>query len=145
MGVTGVYNHGKFAIGRAQVDLANADIRVLLVNSGYVFAPTHNFVSDITFELGGTGYVRKILANKTAVEDDIGNLVKFDADDLTWTGANFTGSGGGGGTPDAAIIYVESGSDMARNLLFCLDISPKIVPSGVDYTLQFGAAGILLF
>lgn len=142
MGTTGAYNRGKFSIANGSLSLLTADIRVLLVNSGYIFSAAHNTVADVTFELGGTGYARKQLVNKTLVEDDTNNLARFDADDVLWAGASFTGSGPGGGTPDAAVLYVEGASDATRTLLCSLDLNPKVAPSGVDITLQIGSAGI---
>ncbi len=136
---TGIYNRMKMSIASGQLVLATADLRVLLVASGYVFDPDHDFVSDLTNELSGTGYLRQALANKIVVEDDVADRIKFDADDVTWNGANFTG-----GAVDSAIIYVEATNDNARQLVCSIDINPKLVTSGVNYTLSWGANGILL-
>lgn len=143
MGTTSVYNRGKFNIGRGIVVLDQSDIRVLLVNSGYVFSAAHDTVADITFELGGTGYARKALVGKTMTENDGGGFAVWDANDVTWLGASFTGAGLGGGTPDAAILYLEGSSDVVRQLICCIDITPKAAPVGADFVLQFGAAGIM--
>lgn len=140
---TGVYTHGKFLIGRGAITLDTADIRVLLVNSGYVFSAAHAFVSDIVFEIGGVGYSRKPLLNKVLIENDITSRITFDADNVTWTTASFSGSGLGDGTPDSAIIYVEGSSDALRPLICCVDVSPKLLPVANDYILQFPLTGIL--
>lgn len=142
MGTTGVYNRGKFNIAHGVTILDQSDVRVLLVNSGYVFSAAHNVVADVTFELGGTGYVRKALTHKTLVEDDVGGFASWSADNVVWPGSSFTGSGGGGGTPDAAIFYLEGSDDSTRQLICSLDLNPKIAPIGVDYTLQI-ATGIM--
>lgn len=117
--------------------LATADLRVLLVNNTYVYNAAHNVVSDLSGELAGAGYVRKVLVNKTLVENDVSNTITFDADDILWVGSNF-------GTPDAAIIYLESADDTSRLLLCSVNIDPKVATSGTDFTLQFGPTGILI-
>lgn len=135
---TGVYNRAKYNIARKLLALDTDDIRVLLVSSTYVFNAAHVTVFDvIPSELSGTGYARKPLVNKTLTEDGVNNLVKFDADDLVWSGASFSG------VPDAAILYVESTGDTNRQLVCCVNVSPKITTSGVNYTLTWGPAGIL--
>ena len=107
------------------ISLASADVRVLLVSSSYTFSSDHNFVSDITNELSGTGYARKVLASKVVAEDDTNDRATFDADDLVWTGANF-------GTPDAAIVYVHNAADAAAELICCLNraLVPPAAASG---------------
>jgi len=141
---TGTYNKGKFLIASGLLALNTADIRVLLVNSGYVFSAAHNFVSDVAFELSGSGYARKVLANKTLLENDTLNRIIFDADNVTWPAATFTGSGLGGGVADSVIVYVENVSDATRSLICCVDATPKIAPVANDYVLQFSAGGILV-
>lgn len=134
---TGVYNRAAYLIGNG-LALVAADLRVLLVSSTYTFNPTHNVVSDITSELAGTGYARKQLAGKTFVEDDVSNLARLSALPVLWTGANF-------GTPDSMIVYIEDAAgDTARQLICCLDLLPKVATSGVDYTANINAMGIII-
>lgn len=129
---TGVYNRAKRLLSLAQLDLAQANLSVLLVSSVYVFSPKH-VLANINAELGGTGYMRKPLVNKVVVQDDSANLARFSADTLVWTGANF-------GTPDAAIIFNADTLD----LVMSLDLNPKIATNGGDWTLYFNSIGLLI-
>jgi len=139
VGTTGAYNVAKFQLATKQLDLSSADLRVLLVASGYVFNPDHRVVSDITSELSGTGYLRQQLQTISVVEDDVNNVVTFDAADMLWAGANFTG-----GAVDAAIIYIESSNtDSLRQLVCSVNLNPKITTAGSNYTVSWGANGIL--
>lgn len=136
MATTGAYNRFKRNLAAGAINLASADVRVLLVSSLYTFSADHNFVSDITNELSGTGYARKVLASKVVAEDDTNDRATFDADDLVWTGANF-------GTPDAAIVYVHNASDAAAELICCLNLTTKVATNGGDFTATFDAVGLL--
>lgn len=136
MGSTAAYNRGKYLV--TKYDYTLIDVRVLLVSSAYVFSAAHNVIIDVNAaELAGTGYVRKQLTNKQIIEDDASNLARFLADNITWAGSNF-------GTPDAAIVFVENGSDTASELLFSLDLQPKVATTGVDWTLQWPTGIALL-
>ena len=82
------YNSGLAALLNGTVDWDNggAAIRALLVTSAYTFNKDHSFVSSITNELSGTGYVRKDLAGRTVTQDNTNDRAVLDASDLTWTG-----------------------------------------------------------
>lgn len=136
MATTGVYNKFK-AQSLGALNLATDDIRVLLVSSSYTFNPDHNFVSDITNELSGTGYVRKTLTSESLTEDDTNDRSIFDADDLVYPAIN-------AGSIDAAIVYKEAGTDATRELICCLDVTPKVATNGGDINLNWAATiGIL--
>lgn len=131
-----VYNRGLELI-LGGLDLSSSDVRTLLVSSSYTYDPDHNFVSDLTNELSGTGYARKALTTKTVTEDDTNDRGVFDADDLTWVGANF-------GTPAAAIVYLENTTDATRELIARIALSPSIVTNTGDFIVAWsGSLGIL--
>ena len=132
---TGVYNKGKYLLMTGGMNLATGDIRCLLTTSAYTFDADHNFVSDITNECSGTGYVRKALA-ETVTEDDASDYAWFDATDVVWTGADF-------GTPARAIIYLHNAADASAALLACVDLTPAIPTNTGDYTVAWAATGIL--
>lgn len=131
-----VYNRGLQLI-LGGLDLSSSDVRVLLVGTGYTYDPDHNFVSDLTSELSGTGYVRKALTGLTVTEDDTNDRGQFTANNLTWTGANF-------GTVDAAILYLEDTTDAARQLIARIDVNPNIATNTGDFSVAWsGSLGIL--
>jgi hypothetical protein len=126
---TGVYNRTKYNLGRGLLDLGADDIRVLLVSSAYVFDADDEAVSDVVAaELSGSGYLRFALSGKEVVEDVIGDNALWKANNITWGGASF-------GTPDSAIFYVEGATDAGRELICCVDLSPKTETNGNSYRI----------
>jgi len=133
-----VYNRGKKIMSDGSTDWTSADIRVLLVTSGYVFDELHNTVSQITNELSGDGYARVTLNSRTATQDNNAFRVVFDGDD-----AAFPTLGPGAGTPAAAIIYKFNALDALAELIsYDLLVAPS-VPDGGTYTIVWNADGIL--
>src|SRR5687768_14566120 len=81
-----VYNRGKYRIlNRTAV----ATYKVLLAQPAYAANADHNFVSEVTNEVGtggGSTYVRKTLTNVVVTEDDAGDRALFTSDPVTWAG-----------------------------------------------------------
>jgi len=126
-----VYNKGK----QVSFDWATDTIKAFLVSASYTFNADHDFVDDAdTNELSGTGYVRKTLASKTLTVDDTADEVRWDAADITWTGADF-------GTVNAMVIYKEVVDDTDSELIAYVELSSPAVTNGGDFTFQFGADG----
>jgi hypothetical protein len=126
--------------------LGNANIKVMLVGTGYTPDKDHDFVDSITGgsskELSGTGYVagfggsgRKTLASKTVTKDNTNDVAFFDAADVTWTAIN-------AGTVAYAVVIKEVTNDADSPILATLTISPNIVTNGSDYTEQWAADGL---
>jgi hypothetical protein len=129
-----VTNRGQYSILSGAVDLTNDTIKVMLLNSSFTPASTHNVVSDVSAnELSGTGYTggfngsgRKTLASKTFTESDAGDGVStFDAADLSWATIN-------AGTAKYAAIIKEVTSD-----------ADSIVIAEVQFTQQTTNGGAL--
>src|SRR5690348_7812565 len=107
----------------------------MLVDSGYTYSATHQFVSDVTagaiIQRGGSG-----LASKT---DTSGT---FDAADFTFTAVTT------GKTIAAVIVYDDSpATDATKPLLAFIDHDSggsaiSQATNGGDITLQFNASGI---
>ena len=139
---TFMYNGGLEIIGNGGADWDDGALvfRIMLVQNGYTPNRDHRFVSDVTNELSGTGYVRKTLAGRTVTRDDGTDKVKCDATDPVWTGIN-------AGTAEGAVIYKQTGGDDSSpgndDLVCFLDFSQ--VTNGGDMTLQFHADGVFAF
>ena len=133
------YTEGKNQILNGDIDFANDDIRVLLVDS----STTCDTEEDVTTlngfttlgELSGTGYARKQLANKAVNKDNTNNRAEFNADDVTWNSIN-------AGTAAAAIIYKHVTDDSDSIPLFFIDSGFPFVTNGGDFTIQWNSEGI---
>lgn len=81
------YDKGKGIIVGNQVDLdTSPDIRIMLAQSGYTpSVTTHQYVSDITNEVGaGIGYTRYQLMSTSKTEISAGTWA-FNSADPTWS------------------------------------------------------------
>ncbi len=137
-------NKGRTLIANGSVDLLTDTLKVMLLSSAYTPNKDHNFISDISAnELSGTGYTagfggsgRKTLAGKTVTQDDTNDLAVFDANDVTWTAIN-------AGTVAYAAVVKEVTSNADSPVLAVLDVSPDVATNGGDWTLQWGALGLI--
>lgn len=135
-----IYNSFKRDVANGSIDLDTDTIKVMLVNASYTpDQDTHTKRSDVTNEITGTAYVAggETLAGKTVTADNTNNRAAFDANDVTWTTATFTARG--------AVLYKSRGGAASADELLCyLDFGSDKSVSGGDFTIQWGANGILL-
>lgn len=80
-----LFNDALTSIVKGEIDYLNDTIVVLLLTDDPdIDADT--YISDLTGEITGGGYVRKTLASKTVTTDDTNNRTVADAADVQWTG-----------------------------------------------------------
>ena len=116
------------------LDDTTADrFKVMLVTSGYTpnFG-THDFKSDVTNEVSGTGYDAggKSLTSVTLTQS--GGTITFDAADLTWASSTITARG--------AVVYDDSLTN--DPLIAYIDFGADKSSSAGDFVLSFNASGI---
>ena len=118
------------------LDLADttADrFKVMLVTSSYTpnFG-THDYKSDVTNEVVGTGYSAdgKSLTSVTLTQS--GGTITFDAADVTWTSSTITAR--------AAVVYDDSITN--DPLIAYIDFGSDKSSSAGDFVLSFNASGI---
>jgi hypothetical protein len=135
-----IYNSFKRDIANGSIDLDTDTVKVMLVTASYVpDQDAHTKRSDVTNEITGTGYTAggQTLSGKTVTADNTNNRGVFDANDVTWSGATFTARG--------AVLYKSRGGAASADELICyLDFGTDKSVSGGDFTIQWGANGILL-
>ena len=116
------------------LDDTTADrFKVMLVTSSYTpnFV-THDFKSDVTNEVSGTGYDAggKSLSSVTLTQS--GGTITFDAANLTWASSTITARG--------AVVYDDS---LTNDPLICyIDFGADKSSSAGDFVLTFNASGI---
>jgi hypothetical protein len=124
--------------GTAPFDLNTDTIKAALAQSGYTpNQDTHDFFNDITNEASGTGYTAggKTLTTPTVAYDTATNVIKFDADDVAWTGATFTAR--------YAIVYKDTGTPSTSPLLFYVDFGGDQAVSSGTFTINWHANGLI--
>lgn len=136
-----VYNRGAKILVDGTVDWdGSPDVRAALVTSTYTPDKDHNTVSQLTNELSGGNYVRKVTASRVITENDASDRVELDLADITWTALQAAA-----GTPKYLILYLhDAGGDAASQLIAALDLgaSPP-TPNGGDYTVSFASNGAI--
>lgn len=132
-----LYNAGKAALLRGDIDLENDTIKVALITSDY--SPdkdAHDHFDDITNEVSGTGYTAggTTLASKVVNQDDANDRAEFDAADTTWSSSTITAR--------AAVIYHDMGNPSTSTLIAYVDFGQDYSSSGTDFTIEWNAEGI---
>jgi hypothetical protein len=132
-----MYNAGKAALLRGDIDLENDTIKVALVTLDY--SPdkdTHDHFDDVTNEVSGTGYTAggAALASKAVNQDDANDRAEFSAADVTWSSSTITAR--------AAVIYMDTGTLSTSILIAYVDFGHDYSSSGTDFTIEWNAEGI---
>lgn len=133
-----IYNNFKKLIMNGGIDLDTDTIKVALVTSSYTpNQDTHDFFDDVTNEVSGTGYTAggASLANKAVTADNTDNEGVFDADDVTWSTSTITARG--------AVIYKSTGTASTSALIAYIDFGSDQSSSAGNFTITWGAEGIL--
>lgn len=131
-----LYNEFKEELFLGNIDMDGHTFKMILVTGYTPNIDSHNGYSDVSAsEESGTGYTSggSTLSNKGVTKDTTNDRAKFDADDVTWTGLNV-------GTPSHAILYDDSHG--SKCLVAYWEVTTPT--NGGNYTLQFGANGIIL-
>lgn len=124
------------------VDLDNGEFYCMLTTSSY--SPnfeTHDFKSDVTNEVTGTGYTAggNALSSITFVKSSDGSgKLTWDAADVTWPNSSITAA-------RRAVIYdrISGGSaDSARYLVACIDFGGDFSTTSGTFEIQWNASGI---
>lgn len=118
-----VYGRAAELMMEGSHDLDGATYNVMLCTSSY--APdvdTHDFRSDVTNEVTGTGYSAggQALGSVTVTYDSANNRAVFDAADVVWSSSTITAryaviyrARGGASSADELLCYVDFGTDVS--------------------------------
>lgn len=120
-----------------KIDLTSDTIKIALADSGYTpDLDAHDFFNDITNEEAGTGYTAggATLASKTWAVVGASDVVKFDADDASWTTSTIT--------TRYAIVYKSTGNSATSPLICLIDFSSDRTSDGGTFLISFHANGI---
>lgn len=137
-----IYNAFKHKVALQQLNWASDTIKVMLVGLAYSPNPDHGFVSEIAAnELAGSGYTRKTLTGKSITKDNSSDLVRLDADNVSFSNIN-------AGTFAGAVIYQQVGGDDSTpgdDVLILFIDTPNVQTNGTDVTIEFHQDGVIVF
>lgn len=129
---------GLFTRNIGSIDFVTDSIKVALCTNAY--SPdqdAHEFLSDVTNEVVGVGYVSggKLLENKTETYTALTNTTKWDADDTQWPASTITAR--------YAVLYKSTGNPATSPLIAYYDF--EVDKSGVlvTFKITWSAAGLI--
>lgn len=128
-----VYPKARTAFGKAQIDVLNDDVKVVLVDlADYTYSAAHEFLSDIP--VGARVSTSGNLAGKT-----FGTVAEgtFDANDTTFPNAS-------GDQSEAMVGFQDTGVEGTSRLIWFDDAASglPITPNGQDINVSWDAGGI---
>jgi hypothetical protein len=134
-----LYGNGLFkAAFNKEIDLLDDDIRVTLHTSAYTpDQDVHDYADDLSNEVTGTGYTAggQALANDTLTYTAGTNVLKYDADDLSWPNSTITAR--------TAVIKDNTPSTAATKPLIGYQQSDAdIISTGGTFSIAWHADGI---
>jgi hypothetical protein len=131
-----LYDKYFLSANAATINYSSDSIKVMLCTSTYTpNQGTHQFKSDITNEVVGTGYTATgvALASKTAATAT--RVATFDAADTSWATSTITAR--------FAVVYdATPATDATRPLICYIDFGADVVSSGGTFSITFDALGI---
>lgn len=132
-------SYGNFImnLGKGRFNFDTDTVKAMLTTSVYVpNVDTHQFATDVTGEITGTGYTAggQALTGVTWTWDAANKRGVLGANTVTWTAATFTAR--------YAVIYRDAGSPATSLLIGYVDFGVDRSPAAEDFQLT-NASGVL--
>lgn len=123
---------------QGKINATSDTLKVMLCTSGYTPSQdTHQFKSDITSEVAGTGYTAggNTLTTVALAYTGATNTLKLSADNVTWSSSTITAR--------YAVIYDSTpATDATRPLIGYVDFGADVSSSNGPFTITWNAAGV---
>jgi hypothetical protein len=122
------------------IDYLSDTLKVSLHTVSYAYnQDTHQFWSDTTNEITGTGYTARgqALANKAISYNSSTNTTTLSADNPSWTSSTITAQ--------VAVLYKDTGTNSTSPLLAYFDFGSSQISSAGTFTIVWNASGIATF
>jgi hypothetical protein len=137
MATAHVYGNALLNLAKKKADLSADALKVMLLTSAYTPAQaTHQFQSDLTGEVVGTGYTAGGQALTSVTLTQAGNVVTLDAADSVWNGSTITAR-------YAVVVDTTPGSAATNPLICYVDFTTDFVSTNAPFTIQWNASGIV--
>lgn len=133
--MSALYDNGKLGLANGDIDWVGGDILAMPVGASWSFSAGHQFVSNLTGELGG-GSARVPVTGRAITL--VGGEVRYVCDNPEFIAANF-------GDIHAVVYFQDAGSDAARRVVGFTDgPSYPVSTNGGDIIISLpGYAGTL--
>lgn len=136
--VAKIYGKAFVSAFNGEIDFNSHTIKAMLCTSTYVpDQDTHQYKSDVTNEITGTGYTAGglTLANPSISYDGATNTLKLDCDDFAWTGATFTAR-------NLVVYDATPGSDATRPLIMYVTFDANVPVTSSTFSVTVNAGGL---
>lgn len=134
-----IQNSFKKFIMDGTIDLDTDTIKVALLNSSHTQdQDTYDYFNDVSAnEVTGTGYTAggATITTPSVTQNNTDNVGVFDGDDVTWASSTITAR--------YACIYKSTGVASTSPIIAILDFGSDQSSSAGDFTIAWGANGIL--
>lgn len=133
--------YGKFVVSvlNKEIDINSDTVKLMVTTSSYTpDQDTHDYKSDVTNEVSGTGYPSGgfTVANVTVTYDSGTNTIKIDGDDISESGVTLSAARYG-------VLYDSSpATDATRPLIGYIDFDGDQSVSNADFDVTWHANGI---
>ncbi len=134
-GDASVHNNLKEQLMKKTIDFVNDTMKIALYDTNYTWSiDGADTAYSNTNEISASGYTAAgaTLADKAVTQDDTNNWGKFDATDVTWSSL-------AAAAPKHAVLYDDTTA--TKWVLIHWELATD--SNGGNYTLQFGANGIM--
>lgn len=128
-----LYNKGLLKLLDGTIDYLTDNIGLLIVDNTYAFSVDHEYVSNISGEVSGTGYERKFLPSKTVTLSS--NSVTFDCGTIEYTTVDTAN------VLSSAIVYADGATDADRSLIAHIEFA-DLTTSNTDINIVTGGDGL---
>lgn len=121
-----------------EIDFDTDTVKHMLTTSSYVpDQDTHQYLTDVTDEITGTGYTAGgvTAAGKTVTYDTALNKLILDCDDPTWATTTFTAR--------RMVTYIDTGTAATSPLLCWMDFGSDQTTSGVPFEVTLSPSGLV--
>jgi hypothetical protein len=123
----------------SRIDWVTDTIKTALTTSSHTLdQDAHDFFTDLTNEVAGTGYTAGgvTLAGKTLTYDTASDEARLDANDAAWTTATFTAR--------HAHTYKDTGSGATSHLMSYVDFEGNETVTAGTFTIQWASNGVIV-
>jgi len=132
--------YGKFlqALGTGAFNFGSDTLKVLLTTASYTpNVDTHEFLTDVTNEVTGTGYTAGgvTLASVTWTYDGTNHRAVLGAANPTWSTATIS--------PRLAVVYKSTGTAATSRLIGVIDFGTTQSVTAEDFIMDISASGLL--
>lgn len=131
-----ISNRFLFNLATKKIDLTTDTLKAAILSNAHVPNKDNNSFADVSInEVSGTGYTAggKVLTNVSVTQDDAGDKVTVDADDLSWNNVTFV---------NGRYLVIYDDTLVTKDICFIYDFGADKSPASDDFNVSINALGL---